>query len=77
MLVLEKSCQDDITVLRPACRVLRHEFMHIENIEIFLESITIALSCNKFLGKRFLQPYTIGIIPTGGTHAITTIARRH
>jgi len=40
--------------------------MHIRNIEIFLESITNTSACNKVLRKRFLQPYTIGLIPTGG-----------
>jgi len=65
-LVLEKYCQDDATVLRQACRVFRREFMHMGNIEVFRESITIASACNKVLRKRFLQPDTIGLIPTGG-----------
>jgi len=64
--VLEKYCQDDITVLRQACRVFRHEFMHIGNVEVFLVLITIASACNKLLRKRFLQPDTIGLMPTGG-----------
>jgi len=29
--VLEKYCQNDVTVLRQACRVFRREFMHIGN----------------------------------------------
>jgi len=62
--VLENYCQDDLTVLRQACRVFRREFMHIGNIELFLESITIASACNKVLRKRLLQPDTIGLIPT-------------
>lgn len=33
---------------------------------MFLESITIASSCNKVLRKQFLQPDSIGVIPTGG-----------
>jgi len=40
--------------------------IHIENINVFLESITIASACNKVLRKRFLKPDTIGLIPTGG-----------
>ena len=31
-----------------------------------MEAITIASSCNKVLGKQFLKPDTIGLIPTGG-----------
>ena len=62
--VLESYCQDDLTALRQACTVFRREFMHIGNIEIFLESVTIASACNKVLRKRFLQPDTIGLIPT-------------
>jgi len=40
--------------------------MQIGNLDVFLESITIASACNKVLRKRVLQPYTIGLIPTGG-----------
>jgi len=63
---LESYCQDDVTFLRQVCRVFRREFMHVGNIEVFLESVTIASACNKVLRKRFLQPDTIGLLPTGG-----------
>ena len=33
--VLEKYCQDKVTVLRQACRVFSCEFMHIGYIEDF------------------------------------------
>ena len=45
--VLETYGQDDVTVLRQACRVFRREFKQIGNIEVFFESITIASACNK------------------------------
>jgi G:T-mismatch repair DNA endonuclease (very short patch repair protein) len=64
--VLEQYCQDDVTVLRQACQLFRREFMAIGNIDVFLESVTIASACNKVLRKKFLTPDTIGIIPTGG-----------
>ena len=63
--VLEVYCQDEVSVLRQACRVFRREFMQIGNIEVFFEAITIAFSCNKLLRKHFLKPDTIGLIPTG------------
>jgi len=50
--VLEQYCQDDITVLRQACRVFRCEFLEIGNIEVFLEALTIASACNKVLRKK-------------------------
>jgi hypothetical protein len=43
--VLKAYCQDDVTVLRQACLVFRREFMAIGNIEVFLDSITIASAC--------------------------------
>jgi len=43
--------------------------MEIGNIEVFLESLTIALACNKVLRKIFLKPETIVLIPTGGYSA--------
>jgi len=52
--VLESYCQDDVTVLRQACRVFRREFMQIGHIDVFVESITIAFACNVVLRKRFL-----------------------
>ena len=64
--VLETYCQDDVTVLRQACRVFRREFLHIGNIDVFVEAITIASACNKFLRKRFLKADKTGPIPTGG-----------
>ena len=42
------------------------EFLQIGHIEVFVESITIAPACSKLLRKQFLQPDTIGLIPTGG-----------
>jgi len=64
--VLESYCQDEVTVLRQACRVVRRLFMQIWHIDVFVESITIAYACNKVLRKRFLKPDTIGLFPTGG-----------
>jgi len=36
------------------------------DLDVFPESITIALAYNKVLRKRFLQPDTNSVIPTGG-----------
>jgi hypothetical protein len=65
-LVLEQDCQDDVTVLRQACREFRRVFLAIGNIEVFLEALTIAPACNKVLRKEFLKYETIGLIPPGG-----------
>jgi len=73
--VFEKYCQDDLAVLRQACRVFRREFMQFGNIDVFIESINIASACNKLLRKRFLRRDTIGLIATGGTHVTTIIGR--
>ena len=59
-------CQNDVSVLREACRVLRSEFTQIGNIDVFLESDTIASACNKVMRKRFLKTNTIVLIPSGG-----------
>ena len=53
-------------MLREAFRVLRREFIQIGNIDVFLESVTIASACNKMMLKRFVKPNTIGLIPSGG-----------
>ena len=67
--VLESSCQDDVTVLRQACQVFRREFLQVGNIDVFQESVTIPSACCKLLGKLFLKPDIIGLIPTGGYSA--------
>ena len=67
--VLEQYCQDNVTVLRQSCRVLRREFLERGNIEVYLEALTIASACNKVLRKKFLKPETIGLIPPGGNSA--------
>jgi len=63
--VFEQYCQDDVTVLREACQIFRRDFIEIGNVDVFLESCTIASACNKVLRKRFLKPETIGLIPAG------------
>jgi len=64
--VLEQYCQDDVTILRQAYQIFRIDFMEVGNVDVFLESCTIASTCNKVLRKRFLKPETIGLIPSGG-----------
>jgi hypothetical protein len=43
--------------------------MKIGNIDVFLEAVTIASARNIVLRKKFLEPETIGLIPTGGYSA--------
>ena len=64
--VLESYAQDEVTVLRQACRVFRREFMQIGHIDFFVETITMVSACNKVLRKRFLKPDTIRLIPKEG-----------
>ena len=64
--VLEEYCQDDVTVLRQACQLFRRDFM---DVDIFLESCTIASACMKVLRKRFLKSETVGPIPRGGGYS--------
>jgi len=45
--VLEHYYQADVTVLREACRTFCRHFLQIGNADVFLESITIALACDK------------------------------
>ena len=63
---LKTYCQGDVTILSQACRVFRRELLQIGNIVFFLEAITFASACNEVFRKRFLEPETIGLIPTVG-----------
>jgi hypothetical protein len=74
--VHEIYSQDDVTILRQACRVFRREITQIANKDVFIKSTMIASVCNKVLRKRFLHPDTIGLIPTGGYSATTILLRR-
>ena len=58
--VLEAYSQDDLSLFWEACRMLRREFIQIGNIDVFLESVTIPLACNKLMRKRFLKPNAKG-----------------
>ena len=53
-------------MLREACLVLRREIIQIGNIDVFLESVTIASACNKVMRKRFLKTNTIRLNPSDG-----------
>ena len=39
--VPEAYCQDDVTVLRQACRVFRHLFIVIGNVDVFLKLLQL------------------------------------
>jgi hypothetical protein len=57
--VLEKYCQADVTVLRQACQVFRREFMQIGQVEVSLESVTIATHASvatSVLENRYDRP---------------------
>ena len=75
--VLLQYCQDDVTVLRQACHMFRRDFMEVGNLDVFLESCTIASACNKVFCKRFLKPETLGLIPAAGTVTIEIIVRKN
>jgi hypothetical protein len=74
--VLEQYCQNDVTVLRKACRIFRRDFMDIGNTDMFIEAVKIASACNKVLRKKFLKPETIGLIPSGGYIANNTYRKK-
>ena len=64
--ILEEYCQNDFILLLKAYQIFRREFIEIGNIEIFLESFTIASACKKVWRKRFLKPDTIVLIHSRG-----------
>jgi len=45
--MLRRCCQEEVTVLREACRTFRRHFLQIGNVEVFLQSMNIASACNK------------------------------
>ena len=46
--------------------MFRRDFIEVGNVDVFLESRTIASACNKVFRKRFMKPETISLIPSGG-----------
>ncbi|CAH0559292.1 unnamed protein product [Brassicogethes aeneus] len=63
---LIKYCILDVDILRKSCIKFRECFIEATNIDPFQEATTIASVCNKVFRRNFLQPNTIGIIPTNG-----------
>ena len=63
---METYYQDDYTVLRKTCRVFRRGSTSGREYVGFMEAITNESVCNKMLRKRFLEPDTKRVIPTGG-----------
>jgi hypothetical protein len=45
---------------------VQKRFIQVGNIEVFLEAITNASTCNKVLRKQFLIPDTVSMTPTVG-----------
>ena len=63
---LLKYCKLDVKILRLACLAYRKIFLNIANICPFEETCTIAGTCLKVFRKKFLKPFSIGIIPKNG-----------
>jgi len=42
--------------------MFRRDFIDVGNVDVCLESCTVASACNKLFRKRFLKPETIGLI---------------
>jgi hypothetical protein len=66
--VLEAYGQDDVTVLRHACRVFRREFLQIGNIDVFFESLTIASACNQVFAPQVFEARHYWAHPQGRVH---------
>ena len=49
--LLKSYCHADVTVLRVACRTFRRHILESRNVEVFLESMTIASVCNNAFRK--------------------------
>jgi len=64
--VLEQYCQDDVRVLIQECLLFRRDYLEVGNVDVFIESCTIASACNKVFRNRFLKLETIGLIHSGG-----------
>jgi len=67
--LITDACSNSIakmtSVLRQASQIFKSDFIEIGNIEVLLETLTIASACNKVLRKKFLNQETVGLIPAG------------
>jgi hypothetical protein len=59
-------CREDVNILRQSCLKFRDCFLKTNNVDPFLECITIASACNLVFRRNFLKPETIGIVPQNG-----------
>jgi hypothetical protein len=74
-----KYCREDVNILRQSCLKFRDCFLKTNNVDPFLECITIASACNLVFRRNFLKRETIGIVPQNGyrlSDKQTTIASR-
>ena len=61
-----RYCLQDVNILRTGCLKFRECFLETNNVDPFLECLTIASACNLVFRKNFLKAETIGIIPNNG-----------
>lgn len=59
-------CENDVEILRKACLVFRKDFIEENDIDPFLEALSIAGAAMAVFRKKYLKPETIGVIPKGG-----------
>ena len=63
---MEKYCNLDVTILREAALKFRKIFLEIGGVDPFLETSTMASTCNLMYRKKYLKENMIGIIPPRG-----------
>ena len=63
---LKKYCRNDTIILKLACLKFRKTFFEVGDIYPFTEATMIASACMKVYRKKFLNAYTIGILPARG-----------
>src|SRR5271170_1878224 len=58
-------CESDVEILEQGCLKFRELFMR-DDVDPFLQSVTIASACNRLFRQKSLGPDTIGIVPANG-----------
>ena len=71
-------CLSDVKLLKEGCLAFRRIILNITNNEIdpFLESITIASLCHLIFRKMVMHPDTISVIPELGYNPEQLISRK-
>ncbi|XP_071850632.1 uncharacterized protein [Apostichopus japonicus] len=73
---MKKYCIDDVNLLRKGCLRFRRDFLAMNQMDPFVNAMTIAQACQQVFRRKFLKEDTIALVPSLGYRRMDTHSKK-